>query len=193
MNPLTANTSRPRSVGVSTDGAWNDLQGAVSEGAAGAALEFEAFRDTPFKLASFRNAQNDELHMTFQMSHGWKPGTVVRPHLHVIPLAAAAGTVHFTGYYAWALYGQEVPALTGWTAFTIDYEVLASEVNKSAMISLGDVTPPAGVRESDFLLIYFKREGGAAEDDYVGNLAALGVDCHYQIEKDGTDAEMPGA
>ena len=108
---------------------WDDLQGSVAEGSAGAALTFAAFRDTPFKLASFRDAQSDELHMTYQLPHGWEPGTTLRPHIHVIPLDAAAGTVRFTGYYGWALYGQECPAVVGWTPFTVDHAILASEVN----------------------------------------------------------------
>jgi hypothetical protein len=193
VSVLSANTARPQFLGTTSAGSWNDLQGSVSEGAAGAALTFAAFRDTPFKLASFRDAQSDELHMTFQMSHGWKPGTPVRPHIHVIPLAAATGTVRLTGYYAWALYGQETPALVGWTAFTVDHSILAAEVNKLDILALADITPPDSAAESDCLLVYVKRDGGAGADTYAGNLAVVSLDCHYQIEKDGTDAEFPGA
>lgn len=193
MSVIGANTRGTPVAGTTTEGAWNDLQGSVSEGAAGAALTFAAFRDTPFKFASFRDAQSDELHMTFQMNHTWKPGTPVRPHVHVIPLAAATGVVRFTGYYAWALFGQEAPALSGWTAFTVDHSILAAEVNKLDIIGLAEITPPADAVESDCLLVYLKRDGGAGADTYAGNLAVVSVDCHYQGTKLGSDAEFPGA
>lgn len=192
MAILGPNTQRPTALGTTSDGAWNDLQGAISEGSGGAALTFAAFRDTPFKLASFRNNQSDELHMVYQMNHAWKPGSTVRPHIHVIPLAAATGVIRFVGQYAWALSGVEAPANVGWTPFTVDHAVLASEVNKLDIISLAEVVPPAAAQESDCLLVYLKRDGGAPEDTYAGNLAAVSLDCHFQMEKDGTDAELPG-
>lgn len=171
---------------------WEDLQGSVAQGAAGAALTFAAFRDTPFKFASFRDAQNDELHMAYQMPHGWHPGTVVKPHIHIIPLAAAAGVVRFSGVYAWALFGQEVPAAVGWTSFTVDKTIAAGDVNKMGVVLLGTITPPAAAVESDCLLIYFKREGGAAEDTYAGNIAAVSIDTHFYREKIGTVQEFQG-
>lgn len=192
MAILGPNTQRPTAVGTTSDGAWNDLQGAVSEGTGGAALTFAAFRDTPFKLASFRNAQSDELHMVFQMNHAWKPGSTVRPHIHVIPLAAATGVVRFVGQYAWALFAAEAPANAGWTQFTVDHEILASEVNALDILSLAEITPPDAAQESDCLLVYLKRDGGAVADTYAGDLAAVSLDCHFQMEKDGTDAEFPG-
>lgn len=165
----------------------------MAEGAAGAALTFAAFRDTPFKLASFRDAQSDELHMTFQMNHGWDPASLVRPHIHVIPRAAADGTVRFVGQYAWALHNVEAPANASWTTFTIDHAILAAEVNKLDIINLAEITPPAAAAESDCLLLYLKRDGGAAEDTYGGYLAVVSVDCHYQAVKLGTVSEFPGS
>lgn len=88
------------------DSSWDDLQGDVSQGTAGAALTFEAFSDTPFKLLCLRNNQDDELHMRFQMPHRWNRGEV-RPHIHLIPLAdpAASQIAHFAGQYAWLVGG----------------------------------------------------------------------------------------
>jgi hypothetical protein len=193
MSVIGANAERPGSIGTTTPGAWNDLQGGVMEGSAGAALTFDTFRDTPFKFAAFRDAQNDELHMTYQMGHGWQPGTNVHPHIHVIPLAAATGTVRFVVWYAWALFGQACPASAGWTMLVVDHVILASEVNKLDIIPLADIAPPADAHESDVLLVYLTRSGGAVEDTYGGNLAVVSVDTHIQLVKDGTDVEFPGA
>ncbi len=170
---------------------WNDLQGSVVEGAAGASLTFAAFRDTPFKFASFRDAQNDELHMVYQMPHSWDPGTQVRPHIHVIPLAAATGTVVLEGQYLWVATFAEATANTTWTTFRVEHDILAAEVNKLDIISLFQSTAPAAVSESGLLLVYLKRSGSDGADDYAGNLAVASIDCHVQQVKIGTIPEFP--
>ena len=156
---------------------WNDLQGSVAEGSAGAALTFAAFRDTPFKLANFRNAQADELHMVYQMSHAWAPGTELHPHMHVIPLSNPAGSevIRWTGVYRFTGHGVEVPALASWTAFTADLAVVPGDINKIRVIRLATVTPPADSVESDMLLLYVVRDGGAVADTYSGAVAALSI------------------
>ena len=174
---------------------WNDLQGSVAEGSAGAALTFAAFRDTPFKLANFRNAQADELHMVYQMSHAWAPGTELHPHMHVIPLSDPAGAevIRWTGVYLFTGHGVEVPALASWTAFTADLAVVPGDINKIRVIRLATVTPPADAMESDMLLLYVVRDGGAVADTYSGDVAALSIDCHMQAQKVGTITEFLGS
>lgn len=176
---------------VSFQAHWDDLQGSVAEGSGGAALTFAAFRDTPFKFASFRDAQNDELHMTYQMPHSWEPGTEVRPHIHVIPLAAANGTVVLEGQYVWVPSFGEAAANAGWTTFRVEHDILAAEANVLDIISLFQSTAPATVSESGILLVYVKRSGGDGADDYAGDLAVVSIDCHFQRAKMGTIPEFP--
>lgn len=178
-----------------TEPHWRDLQGSVAEGSGGAALTFAAFRDTPFKLASFRNAQNDELHMVYQMPHAWVPGTEIHPHIHVVPLTdpAAEQVVRFDGYYVFVAHGSEVPALASWTVLRADLTLQVGAVNKPRIVPLAVVTPPASSVESDMLLLYVKRSGSDAVDTYTGNLAVLSVDAHLQVQKMGTLTEFLGA
>lgn len=178
-------------MGTGSDGAWNDLQGAVADGAGGAALTFAAFRDTPFRLASFRNNQSDELHFVYQMSHAWAPGTAVRPHLHVMPLANAVGTqtASFSGYYVFVHHGVAVPALSGWTPFSAPLSISATDAYVPSILNLGLITPPATILESDMLFLYVVRDGTG--DAYGGDVAVLSADVHYQMQKLGSDAEIP--
>jgi hypothetical protein len=170
---------------------WEDLQGDVSQGTGGATLTYAAFRDTPFKILSFRNAANDELHMRYQMAHAWDPTTSVKPHVHLVPLTdpAAPQVVRFTGYYAWAQHAAEVPALAGWTAFTVDHTVQVGDVNDEDIVTLATVAPAAGAAASDILLVYLKRAGQDAADTYAGDVGVLSVDVHYQRVKAGTSTE----
>lgn len=168
---------------------WDDLAGNESQGTGGATLTYAAFRDTPFKLFAFRNAQNDELHLRFQMPHGWDPETSVKFHIHTVALTdpAAEQAVRFEGQYAWVeTGGAEVPANAAWTTFAVDFAVSPGDVNLHRVAGLFEATPPDGAQESAILLVYVKRAGGAAEDTYTGNLAVLSLDVHLQRVKIGT-------
>lgn len=184
------------------DSAWDDLQGDVAEGTGGVALTFEAYRDTPFKILCFRYDQNDELHMRYQMPHGWNRGEV-RPHIHMIPLAdpAAPQNIRFAGQYAWLIPGSPLPANAGWTTFITDVTVNPGDINLQKVARLGaigTVLPPEPQVESEILVIYLKRFSSDPGDTYktnkVGgtafaNLGILSLDVHVQLEKLGTASE----
>lgn len=171
---------------------WDDLPGSESQGAAGAALTYAAFRDTPFKLFAFRDAQSDELHLRFQMPHSWAPDTAVKFHIHFVPLTdpAAAQVAHFEGQYVWVILSEEIPADAGWTTFSLDFGVEAGDVNRQKVAAFFEATPPDNATESAILLVYVKRVGGDAADTYAGNLAVLSLDVHMQRVKLGTLDEL---
>lgn len=174
---------------------WADLQGSIAQGAAGAALTFTAYLDTPFKMAHFGTAQEDELHLAYQMSHEWKTETEVHPHMHIVPIAdpVASQNVRFTGYWVWAPHGTIIPALSGWTAFTADFTVVPGAIGIPRVVRLATVTAPATVSESDLLLVYVKRATADEADTYEGSIGVLSVDTHMQVHKIGTPLEFPGA
>src|SRR3990172_3946306 len=149
---------------------WDDLLGSESQGAGGASLAYAAFRDTPFRLFSFANAQNDELHMRYQLAHGWDPETEVRFHVHTVPLSdpPAARAVRFEGQYAWSIAGEEIPADAGWTEFALNFALEPGDLNKQKVAALFTATPPASAHESAILLVYLRRVGGDALDTYTG-------------------------
>lgn len=181
-------------------GLWDDLFGDISQGTANAALTYEAFRDTPFKMYFLRHDQNDELHFRYQLPHRWynSPDYVVKPHLHVVPMAAPAApsTIAFAGQYIWAQRDTPILANASWTAFSPapTKAITAADEFKHLLINLGDVTPPANPQVSDILLIYLKRDSSGA-DDYddnktggtgAANLGVLSLDLHYRSWKQGS-------
>src|SRR3990172_8057356 len=143
---------------------WNDLQGAATEGNNVAALTVEAYRDTPFVMSFFRSNQDDSLSFVYQMSHAWQPGTVVRPHIHVIPMAdpVVAQNVYIIGQYAWGSSTRVLPANASWTPFTITFAINPGDAFKVKVIDTTNatgITPPADIEESDILCVYFQRNG----------------------------------
>lgn len=183
---------------------WNDLLGGVEQGAGASALTHEVFRDTPFLMSFFRANQNDSLSFSYQMSHGWLPGTTVHPHVHVIPMAnpAVAQNVYMIGQYAWIDVGSgKLPANAGWTVMPPTVLTInPGEDFEEKIISLPAIVPPAAMKESAILLFYIQRNGANVLDTYTtakvggtasANLGLLSFDCHIQVEKSGTQEEFP--
>ena len=185
---------------------WNDLLGGASAGLGAAALTTEVYRDTPFLMAFFRSNQNDSLSFIYQMSHQWQAGTVVRPHVHVVPMAdpVAPQNIYIIGQYAWGSTTRVLPANAAWTPFTITFTINPGDAFTVKVIDTTNatgITPPADIDESDILCVYFQRNGTNILDTYTtakvggtaaANLGLVSFDCHYQGQKIGSLIEFPG-
>ena len=185
-------------------GRWNDQQGDISQGVGNAALTYEAFRDTPWKLYCARHDQNDELNFRFQIDHTWRYDLPVVPHLHILPLAdpVAPQVAYFDAYYAWSrpeYAAQAVPAVSGWTWVKIPVTIDPGDVYKQKFVSLGTVAPPSWVRESSILLVFVRRLGTSPSDTYTtgkdhglasANIGLLSADVHFRRNKTGTLTEL---
>ncbi len=185
---------------------WNDLIGTVQEGGGATALTTEVYRDTPFLMSFFRHDQNDSLSFIYQMSHAWQPGTIVRPHVHTIPMVDPVATqnVYIVGQYAWLSTTRALPANASWTAFAVIVPINPGDAFVEKVIDTTDatgITPPADIEESDMLAVFFSRQGTNVLDTYTtskasgtaqANLGLVSFDCHFQIQKAGTLTELDG-
>lgn len=185
---------------------WDDIQGSIQQGAGAAALTTEAYRDTPFFMSFFRSGQVDKLSFIYQMPHRWQAGTKVRPHIHTVPMADPASTqnVLLEGQYAWLSDTIALGANATWTTFSVLVPINPGDAFKEKLIDftagLG-ITPPAGIGESDILLVYVQRTGTSGQDTYntaktggtvLANLGLVSADVHIQVQKAGTQAELFG-
>lgn len=186
-----------------TVGRWDDVAPSVLSGKNTAALVQEAYRDTPAQMLFFQHNTNEDITLVFQMPHRWRRDTKVFPHLHWVPMVNPATTevVHFDGYWAWSEIGGELPALTGWTSFSVTVNVGTSDAFKQKITELvpAGVTPPTGAKESTCLVVYLRRNTGTS-DTYTtskasgtaqANVCLVSVDAHYQSDKMGTETEVP--
>lgn len=183
---------------------WEDLQGNVNEGLAVAALKVEGYRDTPVLYSFFQYNQVDTLSFKYQMKHAWKVGTQVRPHIHIIPMAAPLSpeVVRIVGYYAWtqpdAPYA--LPALVGWTPFVIERTLSAADQYQERILAMDLITPPSWARASSHIHVYWKNDTGHANYTYktnkdhgtgAANIALMTFDTHIQVDDFGTTNEYP--
>lgn len=186
----------------SDESAWDDQQGSASQALQGAsALTLDVYRDTPARIQCMRHDQNDDVTFWYQYTHRWAKNDV-RPHIHLKPLANGSGNVRITGIYAWTTKGLPLPALSGWTPFTIDVPITAADLYGEVIASLGAITPPLLARiESAWLVFQFQRAGTDPNDTYTAskdhglaaaNIGLMGADVHFLVEKLGTKDPFPG-
>lgn len=179
---------------------WDDLYAHIDEGTGPAALTYEAYRDTGFFMRFFRHNQDDNIFMTYQMSHQWDPTTGVTPHMHCFPMAAGSGVVKFNYAYSWINVGSTLPAAAGWVSGSVSASFDPSMQYMQKIVSFGTIMP-SDQRESSILVFKVERPGSSdAADTYTAskdhgtaaaNLGVIFFDLHYQKIKAGTITPFP--
>lgn len=182
------------------DSRWDDLYAYIDEGTGPSALTYEAYRDTGFFMRFFRHNQNDNIFMTYQMSHQWDPTTGVTPHMHCFPMASGSGVVKFNYAYSWINVGSALPAAVGWVSGSVTESFDPSVQYLQKIVSFGTITP-SDQRESSILVFKVERPGSSdAADTYstgkdhgtaAANLGVIFFDLHYQKIKAGTVIPFP--
>ena len=139
---------------------------------------------------------DDWLTMVIQMSHRWKTGSVVYPHLHWIQTAAAMPNMLIG--WVWQVNGAAT------TTETFTSIIHSSNVYKWSSGSLnqiskfGSITPPEGAGLSDLLCIKLMRDvanestlftGAEVDLDVQDNVYAYSFDIHFEIDQAGSDEE----
>lgn len=179
---------------------WLDALGDTRTATSGApAPTIEVYRNTLFKMPFTIYDQSDEFYFVFQINHNWNFGSL-ELHAHLLPMAAGAGDVILSGYYAWSQYaGPALPALASWTPFYVTVPIVAGDQYIQKYVDLATVAPPATPKYSDILCVFMTRPGATdAADTYhtakdhgtaKANLGILAVDTHYQTKELGSIPE----
>lgn len=185
------------------DQRWTDLYAFIDDGTGPAQLTYEGYRDTGFFMRFFRYNQDDAIFVRYQMPHGWDPQTDVYPHMHMIPMGSASGTVKMNFAYSWSLLNDgQLPAASGWISGSVSGSYTAADQYMQHVIQFGAIQPPAsGSIESAILVFKVERPGSSdatdtyhATKDHGTNSANIGVlffDLHYRQIKAGTVNQYP--
>lgn len=143
----------------------------------------------------FEFATNDEAFVTVQMPHGYKRGSVLRPHLHWTP--GTRGNEEAGKTVAWQADISHAKLNTAFSNFATVSLTATTPANAVDGIHLigpsADYVVPADFGESGMLLIRLYRTTG---DTWVGNTTGnlpllLEFDIHFQSDKMGSDDEIP--
>jgi hypothetical protein len=140
---------------------------------------------------------DDWLTMVIQMSHRWKLGTAIYPHLHWVQ--TAAGMPNWLIGYRWNVNGAATNA-AAWSLIPHSanaYTYSAGSLNQ--ITKFDKISPPVGAGLSDLVHIKIFRDvsnestafTGGAENDAAtqDNAAASSFDVHFEIDQAGSDEE----
>lgn len=122
-----------------------------------------------------------------QLPHGWA-GTVIYPHVHWIPSAAAASSRPVWGLeYTWAeigtVFGNSTIIYTT-SLYPDDTDLVQYKHYISSFDSLTPTTSQDG--DSSMLICRLFRYSGDASDTYTGTCGLLYCDIHYEVNSFGS-------
>ena len=105
-------------------------------------------------------------------------------HIHFIPMTNNSGNVNIT--YSWGIYhiGDVIPdALPN--SDTINIAIDAEQYKHKIGVIIPSMTIPGTEKYSSFVLIRCIRNNNA-NDTFTGNIALLGADVHYIVDRWGS-------
>lgn len=182
-----------------SDTVWDDIRITPTElgfGLADPKMVDVVIGSWTFKLPEF--AKNDVAYATVQMPHGYKAGTALHVHIHWTP-----------GAYGVEQRGNAV----GWKV-QVSMAGIGNVFLSSEQLDLGAAVPsdcddyqhlmstsvafdvPSGFGESACMLVRITRTDTGTDDTWSETLSGrlpllVEIDFHYEIEKIGTDDEIP--
>lgn len=133
----------------------------------------------------FSSTATNTIVLFLQLPHGWKEGSLLKPHVHWMKTSAAAGNVVWEMAYRWAPMGEVMDA--NWTALTASspYTTDHNLANEHLVTLFPDVDA-TGKGLSDMLIVRLSRLGGDAADTYGTFAKLLEFDIHYQVDSPGS-------
>lgn len=131
----------------------------------------------------FSGSAENDVAFNVQMPHGYKNGTSLIPHMHVVNTSASTATTSWEFYYRKAnVNGDFGTSLTG---ATITVQLGVSSTTHQ-MVDLPTITM-TGMNDSAMLNILLRRLGTA--DASTGTVTLLEFDIHYQSDRRGSTEE----
>jgi hypothetical protein len=135
---------------------------------------------------------NDYLIANYQLSHSWKMGSVIYPHIHYQQTTAA--NPNWLISYRWQRNGQL--KTTDWTNLKCNTPIFTWSTGILNQIANGaSITPPANYSISDIIQFRVIRDTGnsstlfTGRDNTVNPVRLTGVDIHYEKDTIGSRAE----
>jgi hypothetical protein len=134
----------------------------------------------------------DYAYFNYQMSHKWKAGSIIYPHIHWEQNQNI--TPNWLFQYRWQITGQS--KTTAWTNYKATTNAFTYSSGTLNQISYGSgITPPAGYALSDILEVRLIRDTANSSgvfsdvDAYAGTVSITSADVHYEIDTLGSRTE----
>lgn len=136
-------------------------------------------------------SDGDEALITIQMPHDWKEGSTIQPHIHFMCRTDVTPADNFgiEFEYNWANLGDDFAANSTKTKVDISTGVNTNNNHRlEANVTVAGIDG-TGKTISSILLCRIKRVA-ADSDNYLGGVAILDFDVHYEIDTIGSRQEL---
>ncbi len=140
---------------------------------------------------AFVFSDGNEAIITIQMPHNWKEGTTIQPHIHFMCRTDVTPADNFgiEFEYNWANLGDDFAANSTLTTVDISTGVNTNNNHRlEANVTVAGIDG-TGKTISSILLCRIKRVA-ADSDNYLGGIAILDFDVHYEIDTIGSRQEL---
>jgi hypothetical protein len=127
----------------------------------------------------------EEVHFSVQLSHSYKEGTTIHPHVHWSPTTSGVGKVVWGFEYGWTNVGDPFP--TNSTLITKGTTV--SGAYHEQVVTEFDSIDGTGKNISSMLVCRLFRYATHGQDNYDADAALLEIDFHYEINSPGSRQE----
>ena len=134
------------------------------------------------KILGFNGTATEEsLHGIFEMSHKWKEGTDVTPHLHWVPTTANAGNVVWQFEYSWQNIDETFGAVTTITVTDATDTTAWKHLNPTFSAISG-----AGKTIDSIIKFRIFRDPAHASDSYGDDAGLLDIGMHFEANTIGS-------
>lgn len=183
-------TLRVNGTDVNSPPSWNDLTVAAASVKAAGVSNQPAYEPLSggFNLYTWQFDNDDQVFFDVQITHDWKSGTSLHPHVHWCPtVSGSAGETVIWGLeYAFAEIGG---IFSTTTTITGDYHIphdTALVQNKHYLTEIGEISM-TGINSVSSMFVC--RVFRATTDTYGDNASFLEFDFHYEVDSAGSDRE----
>jgi hypothetical protein len=128
----------------------------------------------------------EQLFFTIQLPHSYKAGTDISPHIHWMPTTTGTNAVVWGLEYTWS----NIDGTYGNTTLITATDAADGTAYKHQLADFADISG-SGKNESSMLLCRIYRKAADAADTFTGDAVFLEVDFHFQMNKLGSDNEIP--
>lgn len=167
---------------------WDDSMVPEALVRVGATAPVQAnFNGGPGQTLQFENNHDDAVMASVQLSHRYKQGTDVYPHVHWAEVATTGSGTNIVWelQYTWANPGTQV--FPGYTTTKMTNSVTGT--NWWHSMHAFPAISGSGRTVSAVMVFQLRRlANSATADDYDQNIAFLGFDLHYQVDAPGSDS-----
>lgn len=147
--------------------------------------------DTATGCLSFAGNADNVIMGVAQMPHGWKVGSIVKPHVHLrFPTADAGKNTAWQFAYDVANVDGDFANAVG--TLSIKPTVLVANPNNTAKhvyAALGDIAMTGLIQSAMMMWSVTRLAATSASDDDTNACLLLEFDIHYQIDRLGTTTE----